>query len=138
MELEFGSLSISGQLNKYNHSEERKNFCINAEGLVRSPWMQREIALIGFLPYSISSTLTPLNRPFICTPYLLKYDVSDKIFLIYKTAKCAKGNSYPLKAGTEFVSILDTFESSVQNLEAQLKQWEKQYEYYRNKLLTFE
>lgn len=36
------------------------------------------------------------------------------------------------------VSILDTFESSIQNLEAQLKQREKQYEYYRNKLLTFE
>ena len=36
------------------------------------------------------------------------------------------------------VSILDTFESSIQNLEAQLKQREKQYEYYRNKLLSFE
>ena len=36
------------------------------------------------------------------------------------------------------VSILDTFEASIQNLEAQLKQREKQDEYYRNKLLTFE
>ena len=36
------------------------------------------------------------------------------------------------------VSILDTFESSIQNLESQLKEREKQYEYYRNKLLTFE
>ena len=36
------------------------------------------------------------------------------------------------------VSILDTFEASIQNLEAQLKEREKQYEYYRNKLLTFE
>ena len=36
------------------------------------------------------------------------------------------------------VSILDTFETSIQNLEAQLSQREKQYEYYRNKLLTFE
>ena len=36
------------------------------------------------------------------------------------------------------VSILDTFEASIQNLEAQLEQREKQYEYYRNKLLTFE
>ena len=36
------------------------------------------------------------------------------------------------------VTILDTFEASIQNLEAQLKQREKQYEYYRNKLLTFE
>lgn len=36
------------------------------------------------------------------------------------------------------VSILDTFDASIQNLEAQLSQREKQYEYYRNKLLTFE
>ena len=39
---------------------------------------------------------------------------------------------------SRIVSILDTFESSIQNLEAQLKEREKQYEYYRNKLLTFE
>ena len=36
------------------------------------------------------------------------------------------------------VSILDTFEASIQNLETQLEQRQKQYEYYRNKLLTFE
>lgn len=36
------------------------------------------------------------------------------------------------------VSILDTFELSLRNLECQLKGREAQYEYYRNKLLTFE
>ena len=36
------------------------------------------------------------------------------------------------------VSLLDTFEASISNLEAQLAQRQKQYEYYRNKLLTFE
>jgi len=36
------------------------------------------------------------------------------------------------------VDILDKFEASIHNLEAQLSQREKQYEYYRNKLLTFE
>lgn len=44
----------------------------------------------------------------------------------------------PLQKQQRIVSILDTFEASIQNLEAQLKQREKQYEYYRNKLLTFE
>ena len=39
---------------------------------------------------------------------------------------------------SHIVSILDTFESSITNLESQLSQREKQYEYYRNKLLTFE
>ena len=36
------------------------------------------------------------------------------------------------------VSILDTFEASIANLEQQLAQRERQYEYYRNKLLMFE
>ena len=44
----------------------------------------------------------------------------------------------PLSEQQRIVSILDKFEASIQNLEAQLSQREKQYEYYRNKLLTFE
>ncbi len=44
----------------------------------------------------------------------------------------------PLAEQQRIVGILDTFEASIQNLEAQLKEREKQYEYYRNKLLTFE
>lgn len=43
----------------------------------------------------------------------------------------------PLSEQQRIVSILDTFEASIQNLEAQLKEREKQYEYYRNKLFTF-
>lgn len=35
------------------------------------------------------------------------------------------------------VTILDQFEASIANLEAQLKEREKQYEYYRNQLLDF-
>ena len=42
-----------------------------------------------------------------------------------------------LEEQSHIVSILDTFEASIANLEAQLKEREKQYEYYRNKLLTF-
>ena len=44
----------------------------------------------------------------------------------------------PLSEQQRIVDILDQFEASIQNLEAQLSQREKQYEYYRNKLLTFE
>lgn len=43
-----------------------------------------------------------------------------------------------LSEQNRIVSILDTFESSIKNLEAQLDLRQKQYEYYRNKLLTFE
>ena len=44
----------------------------------------------------------------------------------------------PLSGQQRIVSILDTFEASISNLEAQLAQRQKQYEYYRNQLLTFE
>ena len=44
----------------------------------------------------------------------------------------------PLSEQQRIVDTLDKFEASIQNLEAQLSQREKQYEYYRNKLLTFE
>lgn len=62
------------------------------------------------------------------------------------TAKGIKGSKLhrmhiplpPLSEQQRIVSILDTFEASIQNLEAQLEQREKQYEYYRNQLLTFE
>ena len=43
-----------------------------------------------------------------------------------------------LQAQSRIVSILDTFEQSISNLEEQLAMREKQYEYYREKLLTFE
>ena len=43
-----------------------------------------------------------------------------------------------LQAQSRIVSILDTFEQSISNLEEQLAMREKQYEYYRNLLLTFE
>lgn len=42
-----------------------------------------------------------------------------------------------LQEQSRIVSVLDEFEASIKNLEAQLKEREKQYEYYRNKLLTF-
>lgn len=52
-----------------------------------------------------------------------------------------KNTTIPLPSLREqqrIVSILDTFEASIHNLEQQLAQREKQYEFYRNKLLTFE
>ena len=76
-------------------------------------------------------------------------------YLVYMNInQFAKGGGQPLITGgllkeisiplpslqdqQRIVSILDTFEASIQNLEAQLSQREKQYEYYRNKLLAFE
>ena len=44
----------------------------------------------------------------------------------------------PLSEQSRIVSILDTFEASIKSLEEQLALREKQYEYYREKLLRFE
>ena len=44
----------------------------------------------------------------------------------------------PLAEQQRIVSILDSFEASIANLEQQLTHRQKQYEYYRNMLLTFD
>ena len=52
-----------------------------------------------------------------------------------------KNTTIPVPSLSEqqrIVDILDKFEASIQNLEAQLSQREKQYEYYREQLLNFE
>ena len=38
----------------------------------------------------------------------------------------------------EIVDILDTFESMITNIKEEIELRQKQYEYYREKLLTFE
>ena len=86
-------------------------------------------------------------------PKFLYYCLSSESFFLYynqslKDGKMPRGEKsrvlsfvIPLIEKIEqsrIVSILDTFEASIANLEAQLKEREKQYEYYRNKLLSFD
>jgi type I restriction enzyme S subunit len=57
------------------------------------------------------------------------------------TQKLLEKFSIPLPSLSEqsrIVSILDKFEASIANLEEQLALRQKQYEYYREKLLTFD
>ncbi len=88
----------------------------------------------------------------------LKENVNQKFIyhvLVHENLnQYAKGGGQPLITGSilkelqipipskeeqsRIVGILDQFEAIIANLEAQLKAREKQYEYYRNKLLTFE
>ena len=77
---------------------------------------------------------------------------SERFFLYYnqslKDGKMPRGDknrvlsyvipSIGINEQNRIVSILDTFEACIANLETQLELREKQYEYYRNKLLTFE
>jgi len=71
----------------------------------------------------------------------LEHDLINQLMgqgYVYVVVKNEEGLLRNLREQQRIVSILDTFEASIQNLEAQLSQREKQYEYYRNKLLTFE
>ena len=90
------------------------------------------IALSNYVKYILESKTgkNELRKKTLLTAVPLKINLGDigKIKLPFPN----------LSEQQRIVSILDTFESSIQNLEAQLSQREKQYEYYRNKLLTFE
>ena len=71
--------------------------------------------------------------------FKVKYATGAKVVRISGDSMAKFTFGLPLLAEQQrIVSILDQFESSIKNLEEQLKQREKQYEYYRNKLLTFE
>lgn len=86
-------------------------------------------------------------------PKYMYYCLSSERFFLYynqslKDGKMPRGDknrvlsyvipSIGINEQNRIVSILDTFEASIANLETQLELREKQYEYYRNKLLTFE
>ncbi len=92
-----------------------KNFSCNNKYLnyyLRSKWFQDKLKTIigyGTIQMIAQKDLKNLSAPFINE-----------------------------EAQSRIVSILDTFEQSISNLEEQLAMREKQYEYYRNQLLTFE
>ena len=92
--------------------------------------------------------ITNLLLPDYCGYCFSAYKVRKEIIKLstYTTRALTNGKSLskiripvpPLSEQQRIVSILDTFEASISNLEAQLEQRQKQYEYYRNQLLTFE
>ena len=84
-----------------------------------------------FISYSTSTQSFSLQKR--------KFVVGAKVSCI-KTDHFSKIRIYlpSLSEQSRIVSILDQFEASIANLEAQLQEREKQYEHYRNQLLTFE
>ena len=93
--------------------------------------------------------MTILRTTDISSKFLFHIWQSEKVKKQYKgdesmpiaqiTSKDFQRISIPiptLARQQEIVSILDTFEASITNLGAQLEQRQKQYEYYREELLT--
>lgn len=97
----------------------------------------------------IVRTLNSLN---LTPEYLYKILSSDEFFTYYdgtsKGGKMPRGNKDlilnfsipvpPLSRQQEIVDILDTFEAYITKMEKLIALRQKQYEYYREKLLTFE
>ena len=93
-----------------------------------------------------------VNREVVLPKYVFHFTHSNKYNLWVKSnlvegaqpnINAQKYNSLEilipsLQEQSRIVSILDTFEQSISNLEEQLAMREKQYEYYRKQLLTFE
>ncbi|MBR2631535.1 MAG: restriction endonuclease subunit S [Bacteroidaceae bacterium] len=109
--------------------EDNREFCF-----------QRHIALIR--PNN-TIALSRYIYHWLCSNYAKKQGEEKASGGAQKTVSLNSLRSFrfyypPLQAQSRIVSILDTFEASIANLEAQLKLREKQYEYYRNQLLTFE
>ena len=98
----------------------------------------------GIVPISFDDELTKMFVYYQLKSYRLQRTIADKTngtALKQINIKDLRLLSIPLPSLEEqsrIVSILDEFEASIKNLEAQLEAREKQYEYYRNKLLTFD
>ncbi len=100
---------------------------------------------------TINPQLVVLKNIQINSIYLKQYLASDKLQTKVKTlagvgsvpniSQAKLGNLRipvpPFAEQQDIANHLDTFESSIQNQEAQLELRQKQYEYYRNKLLSF-
>lgn len=92
--------------------------------------------------------ITGLLIPDFCGYCFASFRVRQEIikYSTYTTRALTNGTSLSkikipvpsLEEQSRIVSILDQFEASIANLEAQLQEREKQYEHYRNLLLTFE
>ena len=151
-----GYFDFSQDLNKYwESSEGLEKYLLKANDIIIS----MDGSLVGksfcylkkehlplLLVQRVARIRTKENFKFL-------YYVITKEFPFYVEKKKTAGaiphismkdiNSFPVPLPSKIeqqriVSILDKFEASIANLEAQLEQRQKQYEYYRNKLLTFD
>ena len=110
--------------------------CRGLEGILANNMFKVIIKDKGLLGNSFLSSL--LKSKIFQTPIKQKSSGGALQAISFGLIKDISVPVPPLQEQQRIVDILDTFEASIQNLEDQLSQREKQYEYYRNKLLTFE
>ena len=111
-------------------------YILKIEGCIHDGW----IAMSDYENYVCSGYLYEILNADVTQRYWLK-KANNGGAMSNLNSDIVKDTPIPVPSLSEqqrIVDILDKFEASIQNLEAQLSQREKQYEYYRNKLLTFE
>ena len=145
----FISQSLYNELSSKSDKIKEGDILVTGGGSIGIPYLKKDNSPLfvkdaDLICIQKCSSIIPkyLYHYFLSTDFkmYLKIITHDATIAHY-TINQIKDTPIPLPSLPEqqrIVSILDTFEASIQNLESQLKQREKQYEYYRNKLLTFE
>ena len=111
-------------------------YILKIEGCIHDGW----IAMSDYENYVCSGYLYEILNADVTQRYWRK-KANNGGAMSNLNSDIVKDTPIPVPSLSEqqrIVDILDKFEASIQNLESQLSQREKQYEYYRNKLLTFE
>lgn len=107
-------------------------------------WMGKEAAAVHDACYIFEHKQNPLYLAYYMRTYQYHHQIQKGVVdgKICSISALELGRAIiplpSLEEQSRIVSILDQFEASISNLEMQLAQRQKQYEYYRNKLLTFE
>lgn len=111
-------------------------YILKTDGCIHDGW----IAMSDFDNYVTTGYLYEvLSAPFVQNYWGMKANNGGAMTNL--NSDIVKETLIPIPSKEEqsrIVGILDQFEAIIDNLEAQLKAREKQYEYYRNKLLTFD
>lgn len=107
-------------------------------------WMGEEAAAVHDACYIFEHKQNPLYLAYYMRTYQYHHQIQKGVVdgKICSISALELGRTIiplpSLEEQSRIVSIFDQFESSISNLEMQLALRQKQYEYYRNKLLTFE
>ena len=145
----FISQSLYDELSSKSDKIKEGDILVTGGGSIGIPYLKRDnnplfVKDADLICIQKCSSIVPkyLYHYFLSTDFKLYLKkITHDATIAHYTINQIKDTPIPLPPISEqqrIVDILDKFETSIQNLEAQLSQREKQYEYYRNKLLTFE
>ena len=144
----FISQSLYEELSKKSEKIEQGDILVTGGGSIGIPYLKKDSSPLfvkdaDLLCIKKCGSIVPsyLYHFFFSTDFKLYLKkITHDATIAHYTINQIKDTPIPLPPLSEqqrIVDTLDKFEASIQNLEAQLSQREKQYEYYRNKLLTF-